>query len=119
MFFDQLSYYFENPKRGDVIVFKFPGDTSKFFIKRIIGLPGETITLDGTRVIIDNPALLESFVLDEPYLATKNVGEAVLTRRLNEDEYFMLGDNRKASSDSRLWGALPAEIIVGRAFIRL
>lgn len=116
---DQLSYYFENPKRGDVIVFRFPGDTSKFFIKRIIGLPGETITLDGTRVIIDNPALLKSFVLDEPYLAVENVGEDFLTRTLDEDEYFMLGDNRKASSDSRLWGALPAELIVGRAFVRL
>jgi len=116
---DQLSYRFENPKRGDVIVFRFPGDTSTFFIKRIIGLPGETITLEGTQVIIENPALLKSFILDEPYLAVENLGKDFLTRELGENEYFMLGDNRKASSDSRLWGALPAELIVGRALIRL
>tara|TARA_Y100000310_G_scaffold88016_1_gene84936 strand:+ start:5718 stop:6272 length:555 start_codon:yes stop_codon:yes gene_type:complete len=115
---DQLTYHFEKPERSDVIIFRFPNDPSKFFIKRIIGLPGETVEMREGDVIIRNENLLVEFVLEEPYLegiTTKDL----LTAKLGTDEYFVMGDNRKESSDSRLWGALPEDLIVGRALVRL
>jgi len=114
---DELSYRFEDPHRGDVIVFRFPQDTSKFFIKRIIGLPGETVHLEGTAVRIENKEHPEGFFLDEPFLAlnTRNF----LRIQLDDNEYFVMGDNRPASSDSRIWGPLQKEYIIGRAFVRL
>ena len=114
---DQLTYQFEQPQRGDVIIFKFPQDPSKYFIKRIIALPGETVTLDSgtTRV---TTAANETIALNETYLKTDRTGEK-LTRTLASNEYFVMGDNRGASSDSRIWGPVPRENIVGRALVRL
>ncbi len=114
---DQLSYNFIEPKRGEVIVFKYPKNPKKFFIKRIIGLPNETVKIDGQKIIIKNADYPNGFELDEPYI--KNIGHNRSETFLNKDEYFMMGDNRPASSDSRIWGALPKELIVGRAFLRL
>ena len=116
---DQLGYRLEEPERGDVVIFKFPEDTSKFFIKRIIGLPGETIELKGTDTIIKNEAEGTQINLDEPYLKDANRKEDFLTLKLKRDEYFVMGDNRAASSDSRIWGPVPRDMIVGRAFMRL
>ena len=116
---DQLSYRLTEPKRGEVIIFRFPADPSKFYIKRIIGLPGETVTMEGSTITIldeHNPAGL---VLSEPYLNSVNIRNDFLTTTLGEDEYFVLGDNRRASSDSRIWGSLKKELIVGKALIRL
>ena len=115
---DQLSYNFETPERGDVIIFRYPRDPSKFFIKRIVGLPGETVTVRGDTVTIVNGDYPEGLVLDESYIRSMH-GDEVLTRNLEPDEYFVMGDNRDASSDSRVWGALPEDLIVGRALLRL
>ncbi len=114
---DEISYRFENPQRGDVIVFRFPQDTSKFFIKRIIGLPGETVVLDGTTARIENDAHPEGFALDEAYLVNNSRNSLRIT--LADDEYFVMGDNRPASSDSRIWGPLSKDHIIGRALVRL
>jgi signal peptidase I len=116
---DQLSYYFEKPQRSDVIIFHYPLDPSKFFIKRVIGLPGETVEISGTTITITNDALPGGFPLEEPYLEEANLKTDFLTVTLGESEYFVLGDNRSASSDSRVWGALPEKNIVGRPFLRL
>lgn len=114
---DELTYRFESPKRDDVIIFRYPGDPSVFFIKRIIGLPGETVRILGGEVSIEKPGE-EPFTLSEPYISAKDSAYTV-HRTLGADEYFVLGDNRPKSSDSRVWGALPRENIMGRAFIRL
>jgi len=114
---DQISYQFESPKRGEVIIFKYPKDPSKYFIKRIIGLPNETIKLEGMEVIIINKDHPEGFILDQSYLHNRK--EEYATYTLKNNEYFVLGDNRLASSDSRVWGPVPANHIIGRPVIRL
>src|SRR3989338_3809347 len=81
---DQVSYHLHSPERGDVVIFRYPRDPSKYFIKRIIGIPGDTIT-----------------------------------EELGDREYFVMGDNRDESSDSRVWGVLQEERIIGKAFLRL
>lgn len=115
---DQITYRFEEPERGDVIIFRYPKDPSKFFIKRIIGLPGDTVNVDGDNVILTNAENPEGVVLDEPYILDMKPGTTI-TERLEEGEYFVMGDNRNASSDSRSWGVLQRDKIIGRAFLRL
>ncbi|MEX2405612.1 MAG: signal peptidase I [Candidatus Paceibacterota bacterium] len=114
---DQLSYRIQNPDRGDVIIFRYPRDPSKFFIKRIIGLPGETVTIEGDVTTISGGEHKEPLVLDESFV--RHIAHSNLSVELNESEYFVMGDNRRASSDSRVWGPLPRDNIVGRAFLRL
>jgi len=114
---DQLTYRFSDPKRGDVVVFRYPNDETVFYIKRVIGLPGETVhvkegvtsvtKVDGTKITLD-----ESYVVSEDATYT-------LDRSLGAEQYFVMGDNRPKSSDSRTWGALPARDLMGRAFIQL
>ena len=115
---DELSYRFSFPERGDVIIFRYPNDPSQFFIKRIIGLPSETIEIKDNTVKIYNKDIPEGFVLDEKYLAPdqKTLGNAVV--RIDDNEYFVLGDNRPLSSDSRRWGNLPEDDIIGRVLLR-
>lgn len=115
---DQLTYKFEHPERGDVIVFRYPRDPSKYFIKRVIGLPGETVKIEDGMVIIESDEYPGGLVLYEPYAETMN-RTSNLTQELGEGEYFVMGDNRDSSSDSRVWGALPESKIVGRALLRL
>lgn len=115
---DQVSYYFEKPKRGDVIIFRYPRDPAKFFIKRVIGIPGDTVKIDSNVVLIKNEQQPDGFVLDEPYVRAMS-GNEHITEILSEREYFVMGDNRDASSDSRTWGVLQEDRIVGRAFLRL
>jgi len=116
---DQVSYRFEAPARGDVIVFKYPRDPSKYFIKRVIGLPGDTVTISGGTVTISNDEHPEGTVLDEPYLPEAQTNGSKIQTTLADGEYFVMGDNRNASSDSRSWGTLPEENIIGRAILRL
>jgi len=114
---DELSYQFRAPQRGEVIVFKYPDDPSQRYIKRIIGLPGETIKIQGGQVFIEQDGEMQA--LDElAYLSqfSQTLGDVQMT--LDKNEYFVLGDNRSVSADSRRWGALPEENIVGRVFLR-
>ncbi len=114
---DQLTYRFNEPERGDVIVFHNPGDYSQFYIKRIIGLPLETVKIEGAKVTIINSEHPDGILLTEPYTGSERGGSEEKT--LEKDEYFVLGDNRGASSDSRVWGPLKKKLITGRALIRL
>lgn len=116
---DQLSYRLGNPARGEVIIFKYPKDESKYFIKRVIGLPGETIELEGTLVTIKNKQYPEGLKLEEPYITDNNEKEEYMTVTLKEGQYFVMGDNRRQSSDSRAWGALSRNLIIGTPFVRL
>lgn len=117
---DQVSYRFEKPQRGDVVVFRFPNDPSKYFIKRVVGLPGETVQVDAKLVTVKDPRTGEVRTLSEPYLPEGiDSGDRPLTLTLEGDEYFVMGDNRPQSSDSRVWGPVPQENIVGKAFVRL
>ena len=117
---DRVTYDLGEPQRGDVIVFDLPQEGGRSLIKRVIGLPGETVLLRGTNVSIVNDEHPQGFTLEEPYLDPKNLsGDNNMRVTLKENEYFVLGDNRRVSADSRLWGTLPREQIVGRAFIRL
>ena len=120
---DKLSYEHGDPERNSVVIFKFP-ENSKFtaeegknLIKRVIGLPGDTVTMSGDTVTITNTANPKGFVLDQSYLAHQMPANFTVT--LKADEYFVMGDNRPASFDSRSWGVLPRADIIGRPVLRL
>lgn len=113
---DQLSYRLHEPERQDVIIFRYPKDPSQFFIKRVIGLPGETVTINGGVVTIKDTAD-DTLLLEEPYIVHEKIDSTSLT--LGEEEYFVMGDNRRSSLDSRIWGPLPRNLIIGEAFVRL
>lgn len=113
---DQISYRFENPSREDVIILKYPKDHSKNFIKRIIGLPKETVSIRDGEVYIKGVDG-EGFRVDDSYV--KFGKKDNLDISLGENEYFVLGDNRANSSDSRYWGVLRKDEIVGRPLLRL
>lgn len=117
---DQISYRFTSPQRGEVIVFNAPNSFSQKYIKRIIGLPGESIEIkDGNVYIFDENDV--AHLLDE----SAYLPEGVLTLEgsekisLGDKQYFVMGDNRAFSSDSRRWGFLEEERIIGRALLRL
>ncbi|MCA9353819.1 signal peptidase I [Candidatus Nomurabacteria bacterium] len=115
---DEISYRFEDPQRGDVIIFRYPKNPSAFYIKRVIGLPGETVTIISGKVMIKNSEYPDGFYIEEPYINEMDLNDN-LTRILEEDEYFVMGDNRNFSSDSRHWGNVPRENIVGTPLFRL
>ena len=114
---DEASYRLGDPERGDVVIFRYPKDPSKYFIKRVIGLPGETVHLRGDTVTVTTTQG-EEIQVPEPYIVHRGNGENE-DIPLGEEDYFVMGDNRPASSDSRSWGSLPRDNIVGRAFLRL
>ncbi len=115
---DEISYRFTAPERGDVVVFRYPQDPSQFFIKRIIGLPGETVEISANKVRIYNPENPNGVVLAEPYLSPNQQTTGNVKLKLEPDNYFVMGDNRLQSSDSRRWGPLNLSLITGRAFFR-
>lgn len=106
---DKISYLLHPPERGDVVVF-VPPNGERDYIKRIIGLPGDTVEIKGGRVYVND------IVLDEPYL--KNLTNTDMPASpVKEGRYFVMGDNRNNSSDSRVFGAITPQSIVGRAWL--
>ena len=115
---DKLSYRLFEPQRGDVIVFRYPGNPSVSFIKRVIGLPRETVhILDGVVTVTDSPDETNGVTLREPYIRYPK--QDTMTVTLGEHDYFVMGDNRYASSDSRIWGTLNEGFIQGKVISRL
>jgi len=110
---DEVSYRLEDPSRGDVVVFRYPGDEKTFYIKRIIGLPGDEVVVSGGQVMINGK------LQDEDYLPNdiRTVGN--VNKKLGPEEYFVMGDNRDYSFDSRQWGVLPQKNIIGVVRLRL
>lgn len=115
---DEISYRFEEVKRNEVIIFKYPENPSKFFIKRVIGLPNEKITIIGDKIFIINKENPNGFELDQSYIKNPSLNQGYEVT-LKNDEYFVMGDNRTASSDSRSWGPVKKNLIIGKAFLRL
>lgn len=113
---DQISYRMEEPRRGDVIIFRYPLDPQVYYVKRIIGLPREKVEIRAGVVSIEDANGARK-TLAEPYAA--GMGADSVTTTLREGEYFVMGDNRAASSDSRVWGPLQERYIIGRALARL
>lgn len=116
---DRISYRFGSPSRGDVIVFEYPKSPGTYYIKRIIGLPGETVKLSSGKVTIINDANPTGLALNETYIDPSHASEDNSEITLGKTEYFVMGDNRSQSSDSRFWGPLDNRFIVGRPIIRL
>ena len=114
---DEISYNLGNPSRGDVVIFHYPKDPKRFFIKRIIGMPNEQIEMNNGQIIIKNKENPNGFILSEPYISED--WSTTGTYTTGEGEYFVMGDNRNRSSDSRFWGMLPDDLLVGRAYLRL
>ena len=115
---DELTYHFKEPERGDVVVFHYPGNETTFYIKRIIGLPGERLSFKDGKVMIFNADHPDGFYLGEVYLPQdlQTAGSEVVLR---EETYFVMGDNRSFSFDSRSWGPLLKSKIVGVVRLRL
>jgi len=112
----KASYWFDDPQRGDIIIFDHPEDPSRTLIKRVIALPGEEVEIKDGQVYITD-INNDTFLLDEPYIKdepTYTYGPRVVA----EDEYFVLGDNRNSSTDSHSWGMLPGDNIIGKAWLR-
>ncbi|MFZ5639714.1 MAG: signal peptidase I [Bacillota bacterium] len=106
---NKLIYRYSQPKRGDIMVFKYPRDPARDFIKRTVGLPEETVEIKDSKVYINNKEIPQPFL--EPGLKFGSFGPV----EVPEGSYFMMGDNRNNSEDSRVWGTLPRENIVGKA----
>jgi signal peptidase I len=113
---DEISLTLRPPERGEVVVLCYPHDPAKHFIKRIVGLPGEKISVEDGAVTV-TPKGGQPITLDEPYVERESKTTASAT--LGPNEYFVMGDNRAGSYDSRVWGPVPRDLIVGRALLRL
>ncbi|HNZ86513.1 MAG TPA: signal peptidase I [bacterium] len=116
---DEISYRFKVPERGDVVVFKNPENTKEYFIKRVIGLPGETIKIQDGKVFLKNINSGEFEQIQEDYLPvnlqTIGVGRDII---IPDNHYFVLGDNRSNSRDSRYFGAISEDLITGKVLLR-
>ena len=110
---------FKDLSRSDVVVFRYPLDTTQFFIKRVIGLPGEKLNIEGGKITIFNAQHPDGFVLDESkYLPSSVITSGAMTITLSNDQYFVMGDNREFSHDSRAFGPVPKDDVIGKVLIR-
>ncbi|MBX4201095.1 signal peptidase I [Candidatus Parcubacteria bacterium] len=116
---DEISYRFTPPARGDIVVLKYPLDTTQRFIKRVIGLPGETVEIRNGKVVIVGSDGKEVNLDEKTYLPDLKTTDGDVNVTLSPDNYFVLGDNRQFSYDSRRWGILPKEDIIGKAVFRV
>jgi len=114
---DEISYRFRAPERFEVVVFKAPNTTKQYYIKRIIGLPNEEVIIKDGKVTVITPDN-QLIVLDEIFLPEGVMTNGSIDINLGPDQYFLLGDNRFASYDSRHWGPISREAIIGRAWLR-
>lgn len=111
---NKLSYLTKNPQRGDVVILRFPGDPEHAkYIKRIIGLPNETLEINDSKVYINGKELVESYIPASTY-----TGPGMKTQ-IGKDEYFIMGDNRENSNDSRIWGTARRDDLIGKGFFVL
>lgn len=115
---DELSYRFHPPERGDIVVFRYPNDPKQFFIKRVIGLPGETVEVAEGAVKIYNNTHPNGIILNEDSYLDQDFTATNRTVTLKAHEYFVLGDNRIASMDSRYFGPVPDSLLIGRVWLR-
>lgn len=116
---DELSYRLRPVERGEVIVFRPPLNPASFYIKRVIGLPGESVEITDSRVEIFNKDHPLGFVLNESaYLSSGAFMADMKKQSLGPNDFFVMGDNRQASSDSRYWGSVPRQNIIGRVWLR-
>jgi len=100
-------------KRGDIVVLLYPNDPSKSYIKRVVGLPGEDVTIEDGKLYVNN------VLIQEPYLSVEYLShDTTVTKHVDEHHYFVMGDNRRNSSDSRYWGLVPEKYIYGKAIFR-
>ncbi len=121
---DELSYKLREPKRDEVIVFKYPLNTSYRYIKRIIGLPGETVEIKGGYISVTEPGGQVNQLNEDAYItpAVRQAWQSGVSygpKKLGSNEYFVMGDNRNYSSDSRTWGILPKNDITGKVLLRI
>lgn len=119
VFVDQMSYRLRPAKRGEVIVFRGPASNGEDLLKRIIGLPGERVLVDDNTVRIFNSENPDGLILNENYLDSATVTSGAADVTLKADQYFVMGDNRSVSFDSRSWGPLDADLIVGKVALRI
>jgi len=113
---DEITYRFREPERGEIIVLKSPVSTD-FYLKRVVGLPGERVKVENGKVIIYNDANPKGIIMNETYLSSISTSGSV-SFTLGDDQYFVLGDNRGASFDSRSFGAISRSAIIGRVWLR-
>jgi signal peptidase I len=117
---DEISYRFGEPKRGDVIVFRYPRDPREYYIKRVIGLPGEKIQVKGGNIFIYNDNNPEGFNLEEKYLPNnlETYGTTEEIINVGQGEYYVFGDNRPTSKDSRNFGPVKRSFLIGKVLLR-
>lgn len=115
---DELSFRLREPQRGEIVVFHYPGNRSEYFLKRLIGLPGERVKVKEGEIIIYNQENPEGLILQEPYLAPGLRNRPDVSYNLGSTQFFVLGDNRNSSFDSRFFGPIEKKEIVGRVLLR-
>ncbi len=110
----RINYLLSEPKRGEIVVFEYPNDTTQDYIKRVIGVPGDVIEIHDTQVYVNGSAL------NEPYINEPCTPQACVNRTwtLDKDQFFVMGDNRNHSSDSRVFGPVPRDLLIGEALVR-
>jgi signal peptidase I len=104
------SFLFHQPARGEIIVFHYPRDVTRDFVKRVIAVPGDTVEMRGGRVYVNG------MLVEEPYLTAPYGRTDMAEQTIGADEYFVMGDNRRQSNDSRSWGTVPLSNVVGKAW---
>ena len=116
---NEIDYRFSQPQRGDVIVFRYPRNPQIYFIKRVIGLPGEKIEIKNNRITIYNQDHPKGLILKENYLPSRTATNGNISILLKNDEYFVMGDNRLFSYDSRRFGPVKRNLIIGKAWLSI